>query len=107
MRQRVAAPDTRGKGTSIPYLFCGITLRIAKREGPAISNVFIVMWFSGLTNKLIRQSLIIAFFGTSAVHAVILPPGFTTTEYGGILDGSVTSMDFAPDGRLFVCLQEG
>src|SRR6478609_9817571 len=39
--------------------------------------------------------------------AATLPPGFTETEFGGSLSGPPTAMEFAPDGRLFVCLQTG
>ncbi len=42
-----------------------------------------------------------------AALAATLPPGFTETEFGGSLSGSPTAMEFAPDGRLFVCLQTG
>ena len=50
------------------------------------------------------------FFGSliaSSLSAATLPPGFTETQFGSDLDGIPTAMDFAPDGRLFVCLQEG
>ena len=40
-------------------------------------------------------------------QAISLPPNFAATTYGASLGGSVTSMEFSPDGRLFVCLQEG
>jgi glucose/arabinose dehydrogenase len=36
-----------------------------------------------------------------------LPPGFVETQFGSDLLGSATAMAFAPDGRLFVCLQGG
>ena len=39
--------------------------------------------------------------------AAILPPGFTETQFGASLSGLPTAMEFAPDGRLFVCLQTG
>ncbi|MFL6591019.1 MAG: PQQ-dependent sugar dehydrogenase [Chthoniobacterales bacterium] len=39
--------------------------------------------------------------------AATLPSGFTETAFGGPLGGSPTAMAFAPDGRLFVCLQGG
>jgi glucose/arabinose dehydrogenase len=38
-------------------------------------------------------------------EAATLPSGFTETQIGGL--SSPTAMDFAPDGRLFVCLQGG
>jgi glucose/arabinose dehydrogenase len=37
--------------------------------------------------------------------AATLPSGFTETQIGGL--SSPTAMEFAPDGRLFVCLQGG
>src|ERR1044071_2683082 len=42
-----------------------------------------------------------------SLHAATLPPGFTETQVGSNLSGTPTAMEFAPDGRLFVCLQEG
>src|SRR6185436_1117956 len=39
------------------------------------------------------------------VAAATLPSGFTETQIGGL--SSPTAMEFAPDGRLFVCLQGG
>lgn len=41
------------------------------------------------------------------VQAANLPAGFFETRIGDNLSGSPTAMAFAPDGRLFVCLQEG
>lgn len=41
------------------------------------------------------------------VSAATLPAGFVETQFGSDLGGSPTTMAFAPDGRLFVCLQEG
>lgn len=42
-----------------------------------------------------------------SVYAAVLPPGFTETQVGTDLNGPPTAMDFTPDGRLFVCLQDG
>ncbi len=36
-----------------------------------------------------------------------LPAGFTETQFGSNFNGTPTAMAFAPDGRLFVCLQTG
>lgn len=44
---------------------------------------------------------------TFSLPAATLPSGFAETQYGSGLGGSPTSMEFAPDGRLFVCTQEG
>lgn len=53
---------------------------------------------------IIAASLI---FGCSRTTAANLPAGFTETPFGSPLSGSPTAMEFAPDGRLFVCLQTG
>jgi len=46
--------------------------------------------------------------GACSLQATTLPAGFTESQYGGTLTpGSPTAMAFSPDGRLFVCLQEG
>ena len=42
-----------------------------------------------------------------SLHAAILPEGFTETQVGSNVGSSPTAMEFAPDGRLFVCLQGG
>jgi glucose/arabinose dehydrogenase len=39
--------------------------------------------------------------------AATLPPEFSETQVGSNLSGAPTAMEFAPDGRLFVCLQAG
>jgi len=44
---------------------------------------------------------------SSALNAATLPPNFSETQVGSDLAGSPTAMEFAPDGRLFVCLQDG
>ncbi|HMG73014.1 MAG TPA: PQQ-dependent sugar dehydrogenase [Pyrinomonadaceae bacterium] len=41
----------------------------------------------------------------TALTAATLPSGFVETQISGL--SSPTAMDFAPDGRLFVCLQGG
>jgi glucose/arabinose dehydrogenase len=52
--------------------------------------------------------LALSLFGqVFSLHAAILPAGFTETQVGSNLSGTPTAMDFSPDGRLFVCLQEG
>jgi glucose/arabinose dehydrogenase len=45
--------------------------------------------------------------GVLSLGAATLPAGFTETQFGSNLNGSPTAMAFAPDGRLFVCLQTG
>ncbi len=41
------------------------------------------------------------------LNAATLPAGFTETQFGSNFNGTPTAMAFAPDGRLFVCLQSG
>src|SRR5664279_3464449 len=41
------------------------------------------------------------------LRAATLPVGFTEAQYGANVGSSPTAMGFAPDGRLFVCLQTG
>src|SRR5256885_4291843 len=45
-------------------------------------------------------------FRALTVTAATLPSGFSETQIAGTLS-SPTAMDFAPDGRLFVCQQGG
>ena len=42
-----------------------------------------------------------------SLEAATLPAGFTETQLGSNVGGAPTAMAFAPDGRLFVCLQGG
>src|SRR4051794_8774925 len=46
-------------------------------------------------------------FGALQLSAATLPTGFTESQFGSNLNGTPTAMAFAPDGRLFVCLQTG
>src|ERR1044072_1446546 len=50
-----------------------------------------------------------SFFATMSLGGgPQLPPGFSANLYGGNLGGiSASAMEFAPDGRLFICTQEG
>ena len=41
------------------------------------------------------------------INAATLPAGFTESQWGSGISGAATAMAFAPDGRLFVCLQSG
>ena len=50
--------------------------------------------------------LVLAFLSAPLnINAATLPPGFSETQISGL--ASPTAMEFAPDGRLFVCLQGG
>ena len=42
-----------------------------------------------------------------SANAATLPAGFTEAQFGSNVGTSPTAMAFAPDGRLFVCLQGG
>lgn len=43
----------------------------------------------------------------ASLGGATLPAGFTETQFGSNVGSSPTAMAFAPDGRLFVCLQGG
>ena len=45
--------------------------------------------------------------GFFSLRAATLPVGFTESQWGSDMSGGPTAMAFAPDGRLFVCLQDG
>lgn len=57
---------------------------------------------------LLRWVLFPALIALSLqLNAATLPAGFSETQFGSNLNGTPTAMAFAPDGRLFVCLQTG
>ncbi len=66
-------------------------------------------YLRGLRLKLILASVIVAplILFSSPITAATLPSGFIETQVGSNLSGAPTAMAFAPDGRLFVCLQDG
>ena len=66
-------------------------LRLLRRSGWSVVGCLAIFLFTGLFS----------------LPAATLPPGFTETQVGSNLSGAPTAMDFAPDGRLFVCLQGG
>jgi glucose/arabinose dehydrogenase len=45
--------------------------------------------------------------GFFSLKAATLPAGFTESQWGSDMSGAPTAMAFSPDGRLFVCLQDG
>src|SRR5207249_11505602 len=54
-----------------------------------------------------RVGLLTLLVLTSGVaRAALLPPGFSESVVAGEIPNP-TAMDFAPDGRLFVCQQDG
>ncbi len=58
--------------------------------------------------RLQRWVLFLALAAISfQANAATLPAGFTESQFGSNFNGSPTAMAFAPDGRLFVCLQTG
>ncbi|MEY2498029.1 MAG: hypothetical protein QOD12_1585 [Verrucomicrobiota bacterium] len=59
------------------------------------------IWLSGVTLTI---ALVSSGF---PLAAATLPAGFTETQFGSNVGSSPTAMAFAPDGRLFVCLQGG
>jgi glucose/arabinose dehydrogenase len=60
--------------------------------------------FSAILSLLFAVSLIVT---SSRATAANLPSGFTEVQVGNNLSGPPTAMAFAPDGRLFVCQQNG
>ena len=60
--------------------------------------------FNAILPFIIAVPFILGCFRLTAAN---LPAGFTETQFGGNLAGLPTAMEFAPDGRLFVCLQGG
>jgi glucose/arabinose dehydrogenase len=62
----------------------------------------------GITIQRWRQCAALALIlGSFQVRAATLPAGFSETQFGSNVGSSPTAMAFAPDGRLFVCLQGG
>jgi glucose/arabinose dehydrogenase len=57
--------------------------------------------------NLLRALCLAAVIGSFQLGAATLPAGFTEAQFGSNLSGTPTAMAFAPDGRLFVCLQTG
>src|ERR1044071_2183959 len=51
--------------------------------------------------------LIFLLASLGSTWAATLPAGFTESQFGSNLNGTPTAMTFAPDGRLFVCVQSG
>src|SRR5437588_9741604 len=59
-----------------------------------------------LTRSILLTLSLISVSGFLSARAATLPAGFAETQVANGLT-SPTAMDFAPDGRLFVCLQGG
>jgi glucose/arabinose dehydrogenase len=70
-----------------------------------MNQVAVLLPFPGL--KSFFRFIIAASLSVESTLAATLPPGFVETQFGSNLSGTPTAMAFAPDGRLFVCLQSG
>ena len=64
-------------------------------------------WLSWRGARLIGVAAITLFLQAATLRAATLPAGFTEAQVGSNVGSSPTAMAFAPDGRLFVCLQGG
>lgn len=65
------------------------------------------MIFPRRFSRLIAGIALSLFLSGLTLSAATLPAGFTETQVGSDLSDTPTAMDFAPDGRLFVCQQGG
>jgi glucose/arabinose dehydrogenase len=75
----------------------------ATKQGHVRPAVFLHRFFGSIS-----AVTLCLFLGGLSLGAATLPPGFTEAQYGSNLTpGNPTAMAFAPDGRLFVCLQAG
>ncbi len=63
------------------------------------------IYFPIFAARLLLLIAAVILFANYHICAATLPAGFTETQIGGL--SSPTAMDFAPDGRLFVCQQGG
>src|SRR5881392_577634 len=78
-------------------------IRVRKRSTPAMPPFRL----SNLRCQSILGCGAFLMHAAFASLAATLPPEFTETEFGSSLSSPPTAMEFAPDGRLFVCLQTG
>jgi glucose/arabinose dehydrogenase len=62
---------------------------------------------AGIRSRLVCVIALFVVIARFELDAATLPPGFVETQVGSDLSGTATAMDLAPDGRLFVCQQEG
>jgi len=60
-----------------------------------------------LIRRWLTYAVLLLGLGLFALKAATLPSGFTEAQFGSNVGSSPTAMAFAPDGRLFVCLQGG
>src|SRR5438552_2185447 len=59
-----------------------------------------------MKSKFILSNFAVLAFAAGINSAATLPPGFSETVITSAISGG-TAMEFAPDGRLFVCQQGG
>src|SRR5438105_12288485 len=96
-----------------------ISMRFLIKEGPAPgSRASSVLWTLGhlgannnqptnhMQLRLVLLGLLLIPSAAGTACAATLPAGFTESLVAGNI-GSPTAMEFAPDGRLFVCQQGG
>lgn len=62
---------------------------------------------SRLGSHRLLMGLVFWLASLSSLPGATLPTGFTETQFGSNVGSNPTAMAFAPDGRLFVCLQGG
>jgi glucose/arabinose dehydrogenase len=67
----------------------------------------IIKWLSWRGTRVVGVAAIILLLRAPVLGAATLPAGFTEAQVGSNVGSSPTAMAFAPDGRLFVCLQGG
>ncbi len=67
----------------------------------------IIKWLSWRGTRVVGVAAIILLLRAPALGAATLPAGFTEAQVGSNVGSSPAAMAFAPDGRLFVCLQGG
>jgi len=71
-------------------------------------NLSVHSRFARRSGLLLGGTAVCLLLHAFSLSGATLPHGFTETLFGNTLTpGNPTAMAFAPDGRLFVCLQEG
>src|SRR5512133_932456 len=88
-----------------PHLDCSIGL--SDRMAGTIESMKQCFYPLRPGSKLFLTSIVFVVLSTSVTVGATLPADSTETQFGSSLSGSPTAMAFAPDGRLFVCLQTG
>src|ERR1700686_4361825 len=104
---RIDKPTIRGRGTGfIMGARSGMFSKSESVENTARSR----SW--KLSRRGVWRCISVAAWllfggGFFSLTAATLPAGFTESQWGSDMSGAPTAMAFAPDGRLFVCLQDG